>query len=230
MIAAPALLMTAALSLTPPATPVRAEVVVSGPVVRLGDVADLTGLPGAWRVAAAGLPIARFAPGQRRIVLSGTAIAERARGAMPVLAAWIAPPAAAAAQVTRRASAAADRPEGPCLRALRPIPAGGTVTQTDVEAARCAAAAVRLSYDGATGLARARDDLAAGDLLHAPPRRTLSAVRPGQTLTLRAAAGPVVVERQVEVLRAARPGAAVYVRSDDGAVFAAPGPMAEAAE
>jgi hypothetical protein len=202
----------------------RTEASVTSPVVRLSDVARLEVLPAALRSRAAAIAVARFAPGQNQISLPGSLIAERARGAMPALSFWTAALDGARIPVVRLRTQAAASPEpsATCWRALRSVDAGATVVRQDFEPASCTVGARALAYDRPAGLARAGDALDAGDVVRGMPERTFSAVRPGQSLTLRAAVGPVVVERQVEVVRPARAGAAVYVRGDGGDVFAAP--------
>jgi hypothetical protein len=222
--------MIATLALNHPGAqgPLRAEAAVTSTVVRLSDVARLGGVPAALRSRAAAIPVARFGAGQTRIVVAGGAVAERARGAMPALTVWAATLDGARIPVTRRIGRATSAaPARTCLRALRPMEAGAAAVREDFDETACTARAEALGYDRIAGLARAGRAIEAGDLVRGLPARTMSAVRPGQSLTLRAAVGPVVVERSVEVLRPARPGAPVFVRGDDGDVFAAPASTAE---
>lgn len=58
---------------------------VTGPLVRLGDVADLSALPATLRTRAAALPVAQLVRDQRRTVLDRADLAARARALMPVL-------------------------------------------------------------------------------------------------------------------------------------------------
>ncbi|WP_088307319.1 hypothetical protein [Novosphingobium sp. B 225] len=62
-----------------------AEAEVTGPTVRLGDVAELSAVPESLRRQAAGLPLARLALDQRRTVMDRAELAARARALMPVL-------------------------------------------------------------------------------------------------------------------------------------------------
>ncbi len=110
-----------------------------------------------------------------------------------------------------------------CLRALRPVASGAVALQADFEAAPCEDAGAALSYDRVARVARLRRDVAAGEVVRGT-RSALSTVRPGQHLILQAHVGPVVVERQVEVVRPARAGERVAVRGADGRIFSAPAP------
>lgn len=58
---------------------------VTGSVVRLGDVAELSALPATLRARAAALPVAQLPQDQRRTVLDRADLAARARSLMPVL-------------------------------------------------------------------------------------------------------------------------------------------------
>lgn len=108
-----------------------------------------------------------------------------------------------------------------CVRLERPLAAGDTPTPQDLSPAPCGEALAALVYDQASGLARARRDLAQGQILRAPPSAMLARVRKGQTLRLRALVGPVMIERQVVAVRAAPAGRPVWVRGEDGVAFAA---------
>lgn len=110
-----------------------------------------------------------------------------------------------------------------CLRAVRPVAVGAVAVHADFEAASCEGATAALGYDRAARVARLRRDVAAGDVVRGS-RAALSAVRPGQKLIVQAHVGPVVVERQVEVVRPARLGERVAVRGADGRIFSAPAP------
>jgi len=114
---------------------------------------------------------------------------------------------------------------GACLRAVRPVAAGAIAVRADFEAAPCAGAGSALAYDRAARVARLRRGLEAGEVVRGS-RSALSAVRPGQNLTLQARVGQVAIEREVEVVRPARAGEQVIVRGADGRAFAAPAPGA----
>jgi hypothetical protein len=115
--------------------------------------------------------------------------------------------------------------EAACLRALRALAAGEVAAGADFAVAPCEKPGAAFAYDRALRVARLRRDVAEGEVVRGAPAM-LSAVRPGQPLTLRTHIGPVVVERQVEVVRPARAGERVLVKGADGRVFAAPPPTA----
>jgi len=106
-----------------------------------------------------------------------------------------------------------------CVELAQPLAAGDAPLAADLRPASCTAPRAAFVYDPATGLARARRDLVAGEVVRAPPSRMVAAVRKGQSLSLRAAVGPVAIERKVVAERAAAQGRPVWVRGEDGAVF-----------
>jgi len=120
---------------------------------------------------------------------------------------------------------AATAADAACLRALRAVTAGEVATAADFTAAPCERAGAALAYDRGLRVARLRRDVAAGEVVRGSSSM-LSAVRPGQSLTLQTRIGPVTVERKVEVVRPARGGERVLVKGADGRVFAAPAPVA----
>jgi hypothetical protein len=61
------------------------QAILAGPVVRLGDVADLRAVPAAYRDRAASLVVARLTLDRSAFELDGDAMASRARAQMPVL-------------------------------------------------------------------------------------------------------------------------------------------------
>lgn len=198
----------------------RPQVEVSGPVVTLRDVADLSRLPSVLKDRASGLEIARLAPGARRTV-TAAAVVDRARVLMPALAPWLnggadQPVMLHRAAVEPRSSA----PPTNCIRALHAVTAGAIPTGEDVAPSPCTApqpAAFR--FDPAARTVRAIRDLADGDVAPAP-RFALASVRPGQRLFLKTQAGPVTVDREVEAVQAARAGQSVFVRAAGGEMFA----------
>lgn len=106
-----------------------------------------------------------------------------------------------------------------CARLAQPLAAGDTPIAADLVAAPCDSARVAFVYDPASGLARARRDLFSGEIVKAPPPAMIAVVRKGQSLSLKAAVGPVAIERRVVVLRAAGKGRPVWVSGEDGAAF-----------
>lgn len=118
------------------------------------------------------------------------------------------------------AAAPAAAPAGGCWRVVHEVAAGAFPVASDFAAATsCDGAARGLRYDPASGLARAARRLQPGDVVPGAPASTISGRRAGEALTLQVQVGPVVVERQVVVLRPLRDGG-VLVRAADGEVFA----------
>jgi hypothetical protein len=203
------------------------EARASAAEVRLADVAALGSLPPDLRARAGELEVARFARGQDVLNVPGTRLMERARGQLPALAPWLSSVQPPMVRIARAPAEGATRAAPTCLRTLRALEPGEVAVAKDFEAADCRPGAERLSYDRVNGLARTREGLSAGDLVRGLSPSLLSAVRPGAPLRLRVVVGPVAVEREVEILRPARAAAPIYVRGDDGRVFAAPAALVE---
>jgi hypothetical protein len=109
-----------------------------------------------------------------------------------------------------------------CVRAEAPVAAGAVPVRADFAAAPCAGAArPALRYDPRIGAARAIRDIAAGEVIAAPPASLLADVRPGDTLYLIAHVGTATVERAVTATQAGRHGQPIFVRMPDGRVVAA---------
>ena len=197
--------------------------------VTLGEVADLSVLPPSLRGPAAQAVVAAFRPGQRHQTLRINDIAERVRAQVPSLVSWLNTPTSATITLDRAdttsPSRQAERPT--CRRLLTALNRGVAPTAADFEPATCEATSVAFHYDAAAGVARAARDLGVGEIVIAPPVAVLAAVRPGQTMRLRAHVGPVVVERAVEVVRPSAGGRPLFVKAADGKVFAAPAPILE---
>lgn len=110
-----------------------------------------------------------------------------------------------------------------CLAALAPLAAGTLPVRADFREAPCGAGTARaLRYDAARRALVAARDIAAGEVIAAPPLSLLSDVRPGDRLLLVARAGTATVEREVIAAQPGRRGRAVFVRTTDGRLIAAP--------
>ena len=214
-----------------PAVSLAPSAEVEGPAVRLEALSRLETLPPQLRQAAAGLEIARFAPGQRRLVLPARELAARARADLPALTPFLPDPGPGVVVLQRTgALAARGRASSPpaataCGRMRRALAAGAAPARGDVEAAPCAATPAAWRYDARLGVARAARDLAAGETVAALPDAALASAAVGAPLYLRAGVGPVLVERMVRIVAPARAGAQVFVKAEDGAVFAVPAPQ-----
>jgi hypothetical protein len=113
------------------------------------------------------------------------------------------------------------RASEPCLRATHAMAAGAVPTAKDFAPAPCdgnkRASAIR--YDVALRAARLSRTLQPDEIIPAIPPALMAGVGPGDTLTVQAHVGPVVVQREVEALQAAHPGQKLFVRAADGTVM-----------
>lgn len=110
-----------------------------------------------------------------------------------------------------------------CLAAIVPIPAGALAVRADFREAPCAGETPRaLRYDAARRALTAARDIAAGEVIAAPPASLLPDVRTGDALTLIAHVGTATVERQVVAAQPGQHGRNIFVRTSDGRVIAAP--------
>lgn len=110
-----------------------------------------------------------------------------------------------------------------CTVTRHDIAAGSYLLRSDVTREPCASASSRpaLAYDRATGAVRARADIPAGTDIGAVPLPETPPLPAGQDAVIAFAGGPVVIQREVRTLQPARPGRSVFVRTNDGEVFAA---------
>ena len=112
-----------------------------------------------------------------------------------------------------------------CARLVRDARRGDTPTRADLSPAACGADPVAaLGYDPHTRLAGFTRDVAAGDVIVAPPGSALADLPRGQALRLRVAVGAVIIEREVQTLQPARRGEPLFVRTQEGDVLVAPFP------
>lgn len=110
---------------------------------------------------------------------------------------------------------------GGCLVLTHPLGIGRALTTADVAPIACPAETVprliHLSVDRRLFLADR--DLAAGEVLRAPPRSWLPDVAPGQSFAMRVQIGAVRIDRTVVALQPGWRGETVFVRTDAGAVI-----------
>ncbi len=189
------------------------EVALAGREVRLADV-------GHGIDAEAGkLVIARLPVGRARIRLDRRQVAMLVERALPGAKVRGADAGTISLVAPIRA-----RVDGNCLELLTGLPAGQLVTPADVRAADCGESSeAALRHDPATGGSIATAALKAGDVIRGGLLAAAPQVRKGQRLRLSARSGPVVIERPVTAMQAARPAdRRIFVQTDDGQVFAAP--------
>jgi hypothetical protein len=110
-----------------------------------------------------------------------------------------------------------------CLAALAPITAGALPSRSDFREAPCGdGASPALRYDAARRSLAAMRDIAAGEVVAAPPPSLLPDVAEGAPLTLVARVGTAIVEREVAAAQPGRTGRRIFVRTGDGQLIAAP--------
>lgn len=203
---------------------------ISDPIMRLGDVADVSALPPGLRSRAAELSVADLGS-ETVATISQRRIAENARRQIPGLGPWLDTETDRVVQirVEAREEATASLPQSAhtCARVTRALVIGDVLSASDLEPANCSGVEhSAFAYDDKTGGLRASRAMAAGETVSRPPAFSLPTIATGQTVTVRASVGPVVVERDVTALQSARAGQRFFVRSTDGQVFTATAPVA----
>jgi len=148
-----------------------------------------------------------------------TSIATRVRTTMPALYPWLATPPAGQVDIAFSqplAAAASTTPVSPgCITLRRTVAAGEVINLEDVVQADCqpGASPKAFTYEASSGLARARRALPAGENVGPVSLAVLASVKAGQPFALRSNIGAVSVERQAYVIRSARKGGRVIVRT-----------------
>jgi flagella basal body P-ring formation protein FlgA len=112
----------------------------------------------------------------------------------------------------------------PCRVLVSPKNAGEAVFAEDTLSAPCPSKRdnTLLRYDRRRGLVVTRVALAAGAELGAVWLPLRPAVAAGETVSITAGVGHVVISRQAQALQPAKAGQKFFVRTEDGAIFAAP--------
>jgi flagella basal body P-ring formation protein FlgA len=111
-----------------------------------------------------------------------------------------------------------------CVTIVHPIRAGQALIASDIKpAAVCANHSKNhaLRYDRTVSVTRANRDLDVGETISGHPSLILADVRPGDDLFVYERIGNVLIERAAKALQAGRYGGEVFVRTADGAIFAA---------
>lgn len=205
---------------------IRREVIVRGPTVMLGDVADLGRLPERVRRKAATLILMRNVPPGRTGAVSAQWLVNRAQNLMPGLRNWL--PVSAAGDLRFSRAARQDHVEpvgaGGCLRAGHALEPGALVLEADFELVRCEnVRPVRaFRFDRATGAVRAARVVTAGEIVVRYAAFGREVIPAGAAVTLHVVAGAVTIERPVETIQSANGSGRVFVRATQGEVFAAP--------
>lgn len=117
-----------------------------------------------------------------------------------------------------------------CFALRQNLAAGAYVVDTALAPTACEQgkhAKLPLRYDRAAGAAMALRPLPAGTYLGPLATQRAIPVESGRAMTLAITEGPVRIERQVHAAQSARAGGALFVRTSDGALVAAPLPVGE---
>lgn len=194
----------------------RDEAVIERSELRLGDLVDVAILPNAVRDNARSLILARLTRNQRAFI-SDQKLVSRIRATMPALRPWLPIPTGRSIGIRWHASEPREFSSQSCARSKRIVPAGADLSVFDFDMATCAGkpmAAIR--HDPATGISRARRQIAAGELIPDWPGLEGGQIVPGQKLLIGSGFGPVRVEHVVEAVQSAWPGQHLFVRSSDG--------------
>ena len=211
------ILLVGALALAGPTVALKADVVVAGPELRVSDLVEARGMPLPVKVASR--TVARV---PRSADLPAASVAALVRRRVPGLAVE-APAPGMIVRIAVRTAPSVRRPAN-CFATARTVAAGVALTRPDVAATPCRAdgAHAKLDYDRGSGALSSAAALPAATYLGQLPPLPTKQVAKGTVLTLRSAAGPVIVERTVRALQSAESGRGIFVRDDAGRVFAAP--------
>ncbi|MDD3799230.1 MAG: flagella basal body P-ring formation protein FlgA [Novosphingobium sp.] len=112
-----------------------------------------------------------------------------------------------------------------CFALRQNLPAGAYVTGEVLVPAACKKDTARplpLRYDASAGATELARPLSAGTYLGRVAVRAGEIVESGRTLVLSVREGPVRIEREVHALQPSRTGRAIFVRTADGQILAAP--------
>ncbi|WP_379549949.1 hypothetical protein [Qipengyuania sp. DGS5-3] len=125
--------------------------------------------------------------------------------------------------VTLAAPAQSPR-NGTCFAAHNDINSGALVMEADVRETACSdeKRAAGLAYDRNRKAPMAKRGISSGAYLGQVKPAREAVTGKGSRVTFRTAAGPVMIERSVEVLQPARAGERVFARTEDGEVISAP--------
>ncbi len=191
--------------------------------VSLFDVADLNCLPPAEAKQIGALDIAVLAAAKSVRVRRGE-LRDLAEARVPGVAFSCGDDDACAETVPVSARSALDRNITVCRETIDPIAAGVSLTTANTRIADCGkdVAAGPLIFDAASEEITARADLAPGTALGRVAVSDPPYAKAGDRLVASARIGPVTVSRPVTALQPARRGSDVFVRSEDGTVFAMP--------
>lgn len=202
------------------------EVQAAPGVVRLGQVADLSGLPEPVWVQAARIPVAVLPPGRTRITLTVQRLADRVRAQAPALGPVL---RFSPGERITISAAPSSRTEPPvtiaCARLARTIEGGRALTASELAPETCGAGpfAAPYRYDASARTARATRTIHAGEIILAPPVFAVASLASGEPVAVEASVGFVRVSRLVYTMRPATADRPLLVRPEGGKGFVAPG-------
>ncbi|MBC7768219.1 MAG: hypothetical protein H7124_05480 [Phycisphaerales bacterium] len=207
----------------------ESEVTLSERAIRIRDVATLHCLDESVRDRVGALIIARTPIGARAVQISRDGLASLVRRRAPALARIDA--RSESNEIVFYAPDTPTNAQTRCFRTLRTLGEGQVITGADVEPAPCDddAAAAAMRYDRVHSVLRTHAPVAAGAYLGAAFTQSAPVTSEGAAMTLVVTAGPVQIERRVEAVQPARAGERIFVRDEDGAVFAVAFPDPSAA-
>lgn len=191
-------------------------ITISDDELTLADVVSLDCIAEDRRQTLAQLPIATLNAGAVELTRAGLASLVHRR--LPALDVETGD-GDAIVRVTRRAPS----PQRTCYVATAPFAAGEAIGPGALERAPCpdSSTSASVRYDRDHGVMRARANIAPGDNLGPLMAAPVLRAERGETLSLRVAEGPVVIERPVEALQPST-GDAIFVKDAEGHVFSAP--------
>ena len=109
-----------------------------------------------------------------------------------------------------------------CVELRRSFSAGDLPLRAELQPSRCLKESrPGFVYDKHLGFVRAARKLQAGEIVFAPNQEGLADVRPGDFVQTLIKIGPVQVARSVQASQPARFGQKLFVRTEDGKMFAA---------
>lgn len=209
------LTLVAAASLRP-----DAEVTLSAPEIRIGDVVDLASLRQPIGGQIAGRVIARMPERTSAVSLHRRGLAALVRRAVPALQV----PAEGEGTITFRFARSSVARNEVCAETSEAVNSGAPIWSEQTRAISCdrERTAADLSFRPRSGEAVAAQNLAAGTYLGRIRLPSRPEISPADRLTVKSAVGPVVIQREVTALQAGRADRRLFVMTGDGEVFAAP--------
>ncbi|WP_186209013.1 hypothetical protein [Burkholderia gladioli] len=209
-----------------PAIRFHASVTVDGPIVTLGDAADLAALPPALRQRAQALVLIALAPSAKTAQVDEQRLSDAARHGIPMLAPWLADTPPRRIEIVRRIAgprmAALDAAPSPaaCVTLRVDLPRSASPSAEQLRSTGCPRDGLQAAwrYDAATQVARAARDLKAGEIVVPPAPSRLAVVHRGERVLDTVQVGAVTVTRSGTALTDAGSHRAAAVLTGDAAI------------